>query len=176
LHVCNNNKVQQSSSSSSSNSSSSKNTVGEIAEWLQAADGKLTTERTMTITKMKPTTNTNEHADTAGVEVWSLHLKLTQFGFPEQRLGMTLSPSSLMNESRIVYTSTNKNIRTDLHCRKDDECEGDMRKTVEGTVTHTSLKVDSKSQAMHMQQFAIKVSHNTIQRQNAANLDAKRCD
>ena len=120
MQFCLNNKVQQ--------SSSSKITVEENAEWLQAADGKLTTKRTVTITKIKPTMNTKEHADTAGVEVCSSHLKLSQFGFPEQRLGITLSPSLLMNESRIVYTSTNKNMITDLHCRKDDECERYMRR------------------------------------------------
>ena len=104
------------------------------------------TKRTIAMTRTNPTKYTKAQAGNIGLLVRPNHLNV---GPAVPRCGINLMPSSLITPSRIVYISSNDEMRTFLPCKEEDKAEiGSAVDACADTVRQTSFKVDRKSQFM----------------------------
>jgi hypothetical protein len=82
------------------------------------------TKRTIAMTRTNPTRYTKPQAGAIGLLVRPDQLNV---GPAVPRCGINLMPSSLITPSRMVYISSNDEMRTDLPCKEEDKAENRKR-------------------------------------------------
>ena len=126
------------------------------------------TKRTIAMTRTNPTKYTKPQA-TGPILVRPDQLNV---GPAVPRCGINLMPSSLITLSRIVYISSNDEMRTDLPCKEEDKAEiGSAVDACADTVRQTSFKVDRKSQFMRWS--CLQDPQNRFQPENVADAVVK---